>query len=126
MENLSTSIQQPLEFLIYSTIIMFIIITVFLVKLLADLSSLTKSLQSLTSAVRHELEPTLKEFQRALKNINSLANGADKQVNNLNKSLNLGIDVLSSSTVDILGKAKILTSALKQGLLIGLKVFRGK
>lgn len=123
MEELSTSIQQPLEFLIYASIIMLIIVTVFLVKLLADLSSLAKSLQSLTGIVKHEIEPTIKELKYTLKNISSIAANADSQVNNLNKTLDKGLDAISNSTGDILSKAKVVGSSIRQGILTGINVF---
>ena len=120
---MSLNVQEPLMFLLYVSIFAILIITFFLVKLLMDLSSLTKSLQSLSAIVKHELEPTIREFKRALININSITNNADLQVNNINKTLTSGLSILSGSTSGIINKAKVITSSLKQGILTGLQVF---
>lgn len=69
---------------------------IFLVKLLADLSSLVKSIQSMIGIVKHELEPTIREFKRALVNINSIA--TNSETGNVVKSLSSGINALSGST----------------------------
>jgi len=121
LETLSQNAQQALEFLIYATIIMLIIITVFLVKLLADLSSLAKSLQSLAAIVKHDLGPTMKELKRALININSLTNSTTTQFSSLNTALNEGINILSSSSRGVVSKARVVVSSLKRGVLAGLK-----
>ena len=121
MESLSLNIQQPLVLLIYTTTIILIIVTVFLVKLLVDLTSLAKSMQGLAGSVKHELEPTIKELKRALININSVTSSADFQVNNINNSLNKGLDIISTSTKGIFGRARILTSSLKNGISAALQ-----
>ena len=120
---MSLNVQQPLMFLLYMSIFAVLIITFFLVKLLMDLLSLVKSMQSLSGIVKHELKPTIREFKRALININSITNNADLQVNNINKTLSSGLGILSGSTSGIISKAKIITSSLKQGILTGLQVF---
>jgi len=121
LESLSLNIQQPLVLLIYTTTIILIIVTVFLVKLLLDLTNLVKSMQGLAGSVKHELEPTIKELKRALININSVTSNADMQVNNLNSTLNKGLDVINSSTKGIFSRAKILTSSLKNGISAALQ-----
>lgn len=126
MENLLINLQQPLEFLIFTTIITSILITVFLVKLLIDLSNLSKSADNFISIVKHEIEPTIKEFKKALANINAVANTADYQVTNINKSIAKGMNVLSGSTTDVFNKTRILTACVKQGILTGLKVLLSK
>jgi len=121
LESLSLNIQQPLVLLIYTTTIILIIVTVFLVKLLVDLTSLAKSMQGLAGSVKHELEPTIKELKRALININSVTSSADFQVNNINNRLNKGLDIISTSTKGIFGRARILTSSLKNGISVALQ-----
>lgn len=122
MENLSQNIQQPLEFMIYTTIVMFIFISVFLVKLLIDLSNLAKSLQLLTVFFKKEIEPTLKELKYTLSNINSVALNMDGKVNTINSAFNTSFNAVSDSAESLAIKAKVLGSSLKQGLLAGFKV----
>lgn len=100
---------------------MSIILVVFLVKLIIDLMGLVNSLQGLATIMRHELEPTLKEFKKALVNINSITSNAD-----LNKTINKGFDLLSTSAFGAAGKLRILATCMKQGVLAGLKVFSKK
>jgi hypothetical protein len=127
LENLSQNFQQSLNLLIYSSIIMLIITTVFLVKLLADLSNLAKSLQNLSIILKHELGPTLKEFKRAVININSLASGAGTQLDDFNRTVAGGIGALSGTTKDMFGKSRVILDSVRQGILTGLRVlFEGK
>lgn len=122
MENLSQNIQQPLEFMIYTTIVMLIFISVFLVKLLIDLSNLAKSLQLLSVFFKKEIEPTLKELKYTLSNINSVALNMDGKVNTINSAFNSSFNAVSGSAESMAIKAKVLGSTLKQGILTGLKV----
>lgn len=121
LDNLG--IQQSLEFLIYATIIMLIIVSVFLVKLLVDLSSLIKSLQNILSIVKHDLGPTIKEFKRALININSIASTTDNQFKDINKVISSAISAFSGSGQNLSSKAKLVFSSLRKGLSAGTKVF---
>ncbi len=56
-----------------------------MVKLLIDLSKLAKNVDETTSMVKEEMEPTLKELNKALQSINSIAENADKRVDSLAK-----------------------------------------
>lgn len=123
---MDSSLIKPLELLIYSSIVMFIVITVFLVRLLADLTTLSKSLNGLALIVKHEAEPTLREFKKALININSIASTADKQVGVLNQVVSQGMSLFSGSSSGIASKTKIIAASLKQGFMVGLKAFMHK
>lgn len=122
MEHLSQNIQQPLEFMIYTTIVMFIFISVFLIKLLIDLSNLVKSLQILSNLFKREIEPTLKELKYTLANINSIALSMDGKVSKINDALNTGMNAFSDSAENIANRTKIVFSSVKEGLLAGLKI----
>jgi hypothetical protein len=119
LETLSPNLQQALTFLAYTSIAILIILTVFIIRLLMDLSNLAKSLHNLSIIVGYELEPLIKELKKILENINSVANGADKQVDNIKKLLT-GLIVPMSDFVE---KAKGLSSGLLGGLIAGLKIF---
>lgn len=122
MENLSQNIQQPLEFMMYATFIMFIFISVFFIKLLMDLSNLAKSVELFTIFFKKEIEPTLKELKCTLSNINSVALNMDGKVSNLNSALNTSFNAVSDSAENFAIKAKVIGASLKHGLLTGLKV----
>lgn len=119
---ISENIQQPLQFMVYATIVMLAFISVFLIKLLIDLSNLAKSLQILITIFKKEIEPTIKELKYTLANINSIALSMDGKVNKINNAFNSGFNAVSDSAEDIVNKAKVVASSVKEGLLTGLKV----
>ena len=116
METSHIALNQGLTFLAISTGIILIIVGSFLVKLLIDLSKLTKNLDDATSTVKTELKPALRELNSTLKSINSIAQNADKKVDSIaNVFENLfGAGALAFS------KAKMLSGGLVKGLTQGL------
>lgn len=116
METSQIFLNHGLTFLAIATGIILIVVGGFLIKLLIDLSSLTKNIDETTTIVKSEIEPTLKEFNNALKSINSIAQNADKQVDSLSK---LFENVLGSGAL-IFTKAKKLSGGLIKGLVQGL------
>ena len=116
METSQIVLNHGITFLAVSTGIILIIVGGFLVKLLIDLSKLTKNVDETTSIVKSEIEPTLKEFNNALKSINSIAQNADKQVGSLAK---LFESLLGTSAL-ALNRAKELSGGLLKGFVKGL------
>ncbi len=116
MEISQTFLSQGLAFLIISTGVMFIIIGGFLVKLLFDLSKLTRNIDETTTIVKSELKPTMQELNNTLKSINSIAQNADKQVDSLAKLFEnvLGVGTLAFT------RAKSLSGGLIKGFVKGL------
>lgn len=119
---MTTALEISLIFLIFSTIIIGVIVSVFLIKLLIDLSKLTVNLDETTTLVKREIEPTLKEIKQALNNINSIAQSADKQFNVAKKVLS---GVLGASGI-ALGGLKTISGGFLKGILAGLKLFKKK
>lgn len=116
METSQIVLNHGITFLAISTGIMLIVVGGFLVKLLFDLSKLTKNIDETTTIVKSEIEPTLKEFNNALKSINSIAQNADKQVDSLAK---LFESIMGASSV-ALSRAKDLSGGIIKGLIKGL------
>lgn len=116
METSHILLYQGLTFLACATGVMLIIVGGFLIKLLIDLSKLTKNVDETTTIVKAEIEPTLKELNKALTSINTIAQNADKQVDSLAKTFEnvLGAGVLAIS------RAKTLSGGLIKGLVKGL------
>lgn len=87
-----------------------------LIKLLIDLSKLAKNVDETTTIVKTEIEPTLKELNKALSSINAIAQNADKQVDSLSKTLEslLGAGVVAFS------RAKNFPGGLLKGLIKGI------
>jgi len=116
METSQIILNHGLTFLAVSTGIILVVVGGFLIKLLIDLSKLTKNVDATTTIVKSEIEPTLEELNKALKSINSIAQNADKQVNSLAK---LFEDVLGASAV-MFTRAKNLSGGLIKGFVKGL------
>lgn len=113
-------------FLIYSTIIMSIIVTVFLVKLLIDLSNLARSSQNFVAVCKHELEPTIKELKRALNNFSFVSSNTDKQVDSINQTINKGLGAVLAGSSGMFGRCRVVSTSLVKGILTGIKVFTSR
>lgn len=126
METSQILLNHGLTFLAVATAIIFIVLGGFLIKLVIDVTKLTKNLDETTTIVKSEIEPTLKELNQALKSINSIAQSADKQVDTLGKFLEnaMGVSALAFT------RAKNLSGGLLKGLVKGLttviKIFMKK
>jgi len=116
METSQVLLNHGLTFLAISTGFIFFIVCCFLIKLLIDLSRLTKNIDDTATIVKSEIEPTLKELNNALKSINSIAQNADKQVDSLAK---LFESLLGVSAV-MFTRAKNLSGGLLKGFVKGL------
>lgn len=116
METSQIVLNHGLTFLVVATGFIVLVVGGFLIKLLFDLSKLTKNLDETTSIVKSEIEPTLKEFNTALKSINSIAQNADRQVDSISK---LFENVLGASA-SMFSKAKNLSGGLIKGFVKGL------
>lgn len=110
---METSLNHGLTFLAYASGLVLVIVAGFLVKLLIDLSKLTKNIDETTTIVKSEIEPTLKELNNALQSINSIAQNANKQVGSLAKLVE---DVLGAGSVAF-SKAKVLSGGIIKGLV---------
>jgi uncharacterized protein YoxC len=126
METSQIILNHGITFLAVATGIIFVVVGGFLIKLLIDLSKLTKNIDETTTIVKSEIEPTLKEFNNALKSINSIAQNADKQVGSLAKLFEtiLGTGVLA------LNRAKEFSGgflkSFAKGLVTVIKLFMKK
>lgn len=123
METSQIVLNHGITFLAIATGFIVIVVGGFLIKLLIDLSRLTKNLDETTSIVKTEIEPTLKEFNTALKSIISIAQNADKSVDSLGK---LFENLLGASSFAFARAKKIsggLFKGLAQGLVTVIKLF---
>lgn len=116
METSQIVLNQGLTFLAIATGIILIIVGGFLIKLLIDLSKLTKNLDETTSMVKSEIEPTLHELNDALKSINSIAQNANKQVGSLGKLLESAV----GAGALVFTKAKNLSGGIVKTITKGL------
>jgi methyl-accepting chemotaxis protein len=115
---LAQYIHQPLEFLIYTTIILFIITGGFLIKLLIDLSGLVGTMQIFVKSMQTELEPTIKEIKATLENINTIAANVSNNIDNLNKGVQKSTKAASETV------AVISQRAFEAGKIIAKTIIR--
>lgn len=126
METSQIILNQGLTFLAIATGIILIVVGGFLIKLLIDLSKLTKNLDETATVVKSEIEPTLQELNNALKSINSIAQNADKQVGSLGKLLEsaLGVGAIAFTKAKNLSGGIVKT--ITKGLVTLIKLFMKK
>lgn len=108
MEMSQIALNQGLTFLAWATGIVVIVVAGFLVKLLIDLSVLTKNLNQTSVIVNTELKPTLKELNETLSSINEIVKNTDK-----------GVGDFKSAVGNFIDKTKIVSGTLFSGLIKG-------
>ncbi len=117
MENMAPNVAESLQVLIYVSLILILIIGIFLIKLLLDTSNLIKSMQDFVKVTQTELEPTIKEIQGTLVNINSISSSVNKQVSSLSNGLEKGGRMMSESADKAYKQLKIAGTYAKKSLL---------
>jgi len=82
-----SALNNGLIFLVYTSSFVLVLVSIFLVKLLIDLSRFAKNLNSTLEVLKTELEPTLAELKISLKSLNSFVKSTDERVVSLKKAL---------------------------------------
>ena len=111
-----------LEVALLVLIIAVIVVLGFLLKLIIDSTKLVQNLDETTTMIKNEVEPTLKELVKTLENLNSLADGTDKQLSKLRKLLS---SLLGFGSVT-LGGVKNIAGGFFKGFIEGIKFFTQK
>ncbi len=104
---------QGLTFLAYATGIIVILVGAMLVKVLFDLSKLTRNIDETTTIVKTELEPTLKNVNKSVEIISGLIIKTDESINKIK-------DFMSKTPLKFLGKLTTLTGKATKGFFSGL------
>ena len=117
------ALNNGLTFLAYSTGIIFILISVFLIKLLIDLSRLTKNLDTTLNMVKSELEPTLQEVKASLQSINSFVKSADQRVNSLKNTVLGGFGIGMGAISKLKNASGSIVNGALKGFTTILKLF---
>ncbi len=108
MDFSQIALNQGLTFLAWATGIVLIVVAGFLIKLLIDLSKLSKNLNETSIILNTELKPTLRELSETLCTINELVKTTDK-----------GVDSVRSAIDRVIGKTKVVSETLWGGFLKG-------
>lgn len=116
METSQIVLNHGLTFLAIATGLILIVVGGFLIKLIIDLTKLTKNVDETTTIVKTEIEPTLKELTKALQSINAIAQNADEKVDSIAKVFE---NLMGAGSVAFM-KAKNISGGLVKGLVKGL------
>lgn len=111
-----------LTFLSYTCVILFTVLTVFIILLIRDLMDLAKAYTKLSETIQKEIYPTIEELKKALEGINGLATGVDKQLSAVKSSFTSAYNLAFNTA----SKFKGVTLAVIGGILTGLKIFSKK
>lgn len=119
----TTHLYQGLTFLSYATGIIVILVGVMLVKVLFDLSKLTRNIDETTTIVKTELEPTLKNVNKSVEIISGVLIKADEGVKSVKRFLSKTPLKLIGSVTRLTGRA---TRGFWNGLCSAFKLFSKK
>ena len=109
----TTQLYQGLTFLAYSTGVIVILVGGMLVKVLFDLSKLTKNIDETATIIKTELVPTLKNINKSVEIVSGIIIKADEGVNKIK-------DVIKNSPLRILSKVGNVTGSITKGFFGGL------
>ena len=108
MEMSQIALNQGLTFLVWTTGIVVIVVACFLIKLLFDLSKLSKNVNQTTEILNTELKPTLEAVTETLTTVNNLVKTTDE-----------GFGSAKSALEKIISKTKVLSGSIFGGFLKG-------
>ena len=119
----TAQLYQSLTFLAYATGVIVILVGIMLVKVLFDLSKLTKNIDETATIIKTELEPTLKNVNKSVAIVSGIIIKADEGVNKLK-------DAIKNSPLNILAKITSVGGTITKGFFNGLcsafKIFSKK
>ncbi len=113
MELSQISLNNALAFLSYASGIVIVVVGVFLIKFLFDLSALAKNLNKISIILNTQLAPTLKDLSEVIASVNAIVRSTDQGVDN-------GKAVLEKT----FGKTKNLVSGIMQGFSSIFSMFK--
>ena len=109
----TVQLYQGLTFLAYTTGIIIILVGVMLVKVLYDLSHLTKNIDETTTIIKTELEPTLKNINKSVEIISGVVIKVDEGFKNVKK-------FVSKTPLKLFGQISKLSGKAAKGFFSGL------
>ncbi len=116
---MSATLEQGLIILVFTTIVVLVVLTIFVVRVLINMFKLTESLDKTTEIINTEIEPTIKELNQVLNNVNKLAESADTQMTNAKQGLAKILGVAGIA----LGGLKSFSGSFLKGFSSAMKLF---
>jgi predicted PurR-regulated permease PerM len=109
----TTELYQGLTFLSYSTGIIVILVGIMLVKVLFDISKLTRNIDETATIIKMELEPTLKNINKSVEIISNVIIKTDEGIQKVRK-------FISKTPLQFIGKLSKFTGKATKGFFGGL------
>ena len=109
----TTQLYQGLTFLAYSTGVIVIFVGAMLIKVLFDVSKLTKNLDETASIIKTELVPTLKNINKSVEIVSGIIIKTDESVNKIK-------EMIKNSPLNILSNVGSVKGTVTKGFWVGL------
>ncbi len=109
----TAQLYQSLTFLAYATGVIVILVGIMLIKVLFDLSKLTKKVDETAEIVKTELTPTLKNINKSVEIVSGIIIKTDEGINRVKEAI-------KNSPLNILGKLTSITGSVAKGFASGL------
>ena len=109
----TTQLYQGLTFLSYATGVIVILVGIMLVKVLFDLSKLTRNVDETVTIIKTELEPTLKNINKSVEIISGIIIKADEGVTKVRA-------FISKTPLKLIGQISRFTGKAAKGFFGGL------
>ncbi len=109
----TAELYQGLTFLSYSTGIIVILVGIMLVKVLFDISKLTRNVDETTTIVKTELEPTLKNINKSVEIVSGMIIKTDAGIQKMR-------DFISKTPLKLVGQLTKLSGKAAKGFFGGL------
>ncbi len=109
----TAQLYQSLTFLAYATGVIVILVGVMLIKVLFDLSKLTKKVDETAEIVKTELTPTLQNINKSVEIVSGIIIKTDEGVNKIREAI-------KNSPLNILAKVTSITGSVAKGFASGL------
>ncbi len=109
----TAQLYQSLTFLAYTTGIIVILVGGMLIKVLFDLSKLTRNVNETAEVVKEELTPTLKNINKSVEIVSGIIIKTDEGVNKVK-------DFIKKTPLNLLCKLSSITGSVAKGFSTGL------
>lgn len=109
----TAQLYQGLTFLAYATGIIVILVGAMIVKVLFDISKLTRNIDETTTIVKTELEPTLKNINKSVEIVSGIVIKTDASIQRVR-------DFISKTPLKLIGQISKLSGKATKGFFGGL------
>ena len=119
---MSDTLEVCLIILVIVTIILLIVVSVYLVRLLIEVSKLVSNMNDVSLVLKNDMSSIMSELKVSINGINAFVSATNKKVIDLK---NIVSRLFGAGSVAVIG-AKNLTGGFLKGLSAGFNVFRKK